>query len=292
MSYFSAIFAYARVVSTTVGKSQTVLANLLGFGADDEEGTSASATSSAERFTGEAFATCAGVVCRPRAQVPKRQATGRNPAGVCEVITARRGDGAQCLASRDLRLNARVNPEVGDVALVGYAGGQVVIRDVTDLSGSQLLMLAPRLKSDGTIDKSHAVILDPSAAGESVSIVHMNGCALLMTKAGHVILKNADGSQFIDIGPSELLVNGVLKLLAGVVAGNPETAQTVALAQPVIDFITKAGPMLATLAGAVNGLAPATIPPSDIVQLGLATAPYAAPGALTVQAATLKASAT
>lgn len=288
MSYFNSIFAIGRVIASAVGKSSTVLVNILGSGADDEE----SKPDLAEKFTGEAFMTCAGVAVRPRPQVPKKGATGRNPAGACEIVAARRGDNAQCIASRDLRLTARTAPAVGDVTLVGYAGGQVVIRDVPDLSGSQLLMLAPRLLSDGTIDKSHAVMLDPSAAGESVSVVHMNGCALLLTKAGHVILKNADGSQFIDIGPSELLLNGVVKLLAGVVAGDPQTAQTVALAQPAIDFIAKAGPMLATIAAAVNVLAPGTIPPTEITALGVATGPYLAPSAPTVQAATLKASAT
>lgn len=279
------VFSFAKLVATTVsGTAKFLLANVEGLAGDGGV---------QEETYGQI-----GVVVRPRYPTST---------GYAEVLCSKGGDNLYVIGGRDARTHARFPaPKDGDVALVHDGGAFLSLSDNGDtvpvpslppgedassapLAGTSkstvITMLAPQVDGSGAVSKSHALILDASSEGQSASLIHMLGMALLMTKEKNVILKNADGSQWIQLSDSAILLNGTTQLLGGVVVGNAPMAQPVALAP---DLIAWAGQVNAALAALKVALATAGSGGNAAVNPGIPVVGALAP---TVAATTLKASA-
>lgn len=218
---FDYAFARARVTATRIlGTAKAVMTNLEGL-LDD--------TSTDEPIFG-----VVGVVSRPKSNVNAKDASGLNPQGETEVLCAKVQDGFQWLAARDLRLNKRVNPAVGEVCLVQYEGGFISLKTSSDGLGTQVVVLSPQLDAQGVITKSHALVMDPAAANSSVSLVHADGHGVLLTKNGDAILKNSDGDAYVQANDTGLTFNGNIQVVgAMVVSPGTPPPQAVALAPAV-----------------------------------------------------------
>jgi hypothetical protein len=214
LTFGDMVIGLAHIVGTQVsGTAKAVVASILG-----DEGESAD----------DPLFGVAGLLFRPRAPVEKNAATGTSPEGVMETIFARVGQSLLPLASRDLRINQRKQAlQVGELAMVGYGGGQVAIRDASGGAGSVVVVYAPTLNGSGTVTKAHAVTLDPD--GNTIQIQHADGPAVFLY-TDRAVIKNAGGSVYVEIGPTEIVLNGPVKITGGLVVGNPLTAIPVELA--------------------------------------------------------------
>lgn len=233
--------AHARAAASRVlGTAKAVLVNLESLVGDSS--------------TDEAFFGTLGVVARPKGPVAQKDATGLNPKGECEVICVKNEDGLQPIAARDLRINARANPAEGEVMLVGYDGGFVSIKVASNGQGSQVVLLAPALDGSGAITTSHALVLDPGTQN-AVSLVHRSGHGLLLTSGGNAIVKNADGSVYVQASASALTLNGNTQVVGGMVVspGTP-TPQPVLLATDALTYFAQNTAYLAAIATAITGL--------------------------------------
>lgn len=204
--------------------------------------------------------------------------------GAAEAVCARSSDGLPVLALRDVRLEtaAAVGLEKGTIRLCGYRGIQLSMSVAPSGTGSIATLYVPFAHDgDGVPTKGHVLTLDPTTDSEQIRIAHANGCSIALTDDA-VTINGPDGSTFASVDNDGLTLSGDLRVAnSNLVVGDPTLAQDVALAQPSIDFNTIAGQILTLVVAAVNSLAPGTISPSQIVQLGLALAPYLAGGATT-----------
>jgi len=85
-------------------------------------------------------------------------------------------------------------------------------------------------------------------------------------------LTDANGSDIV------LDEQGVRVPTSDFVQGDPDVAADMLLAQPAIDLLAEVGPIVLTLAAAVNALAPGTVTPTQIANLTTKLAPYLAAG--------------
>lgn len=245
---FDFAFGWARIVASSLGdKARDVLIDLAGIGDADGEPF--------EQSKQESLFGALGVVARPKAP---------DATGTAEVITARTSDGLQPLAARDLRLNAKVNPKEGEVTVVQYGGGFVSLADASDSKGTQIVIYAPSLKDDGSVDKAHAVVLDPASANQSISLVHALGMALLMTADKDVIIKNAAGDAYLQVGDGGITLNGNVTMNGGVVCGSPAGAQPFALAPPLVTWATGVNAALTAIAALLNAPGPVSGAPGAV----------------------------
>lgn len=207
--------------------------------------------------------------------------------GAAEVVCARASDALPIIAGRDLRIDAGAVTEIakGTVRLAGYRGATVSISVAASGDGSVLQLYVPFDRDgDGVPQKGHVFTLDPIAG--AITVVAASGAALTLASDGSATLKNGDGDVFLSVSPTGVIMSGDLRVPnANLVVGDPALAQDVALAQPAIDVLAKVAPMLATIATAINSLAPGTVLPSDITALVTAGAPYLVPASGTVPAA-------
>jgi len=214
---FDRVFAFARVVATTVAeRTRTVMANLSGPGGGDPAHPDESASEFA--LSQEAYSAL-GLVVRPRAP---GLLEGGAPAHA-EALCVRLGDGLVPIGYRDLRLHAAYPaPKEGCVALVGYGGGFVSIEDTASNSGdrkaSVVVLYAPYEFGGAAAGKAHVVTLDTTAGNESIAIVHGDGLAITMHD-GKIVLKNAAGDAFIELGPDGIILNGNVTVTGGMVVG-------------------------------------------------------------------------
>jgi hypothetical protein len=178
------------VASRLEGTKKAVLLAVRALEGDDDEGNEESAD---EGFFGQA-----GIVMRPREPVAEADATGLDPQGYAEVIGARWVDAFTPIASRDLRLNARVNPKVGEVCLSGYGGGFLSVADAADLRGSIVTLYAP-------VEKANLLYLDPDAG--ACGLVQQDGAGIFATSEG-VTIKNVAGDGFIDLNSDQCKITG------------------------------------------------------------------------------------
>lgn len=247
---------YRLIKASVQGAKKAVLANLAGIGdgLDETDGE----TVAQQPLYGQI-----GFYVRPDPP---------SSAGYAEIIGLKRQDGCAIVSGRDLRLNSKVNPSEGECGVVQYGGGFIALAHNDDGSGSAItgtttVIYAPKVVS-GSVEKAHAISLDTSTSNLSVSIVHANGMAVLLTQEDKLVLRNKDGSQLITLDTSELVISGVIKMFGGVVAGNPLTAQPVMLSTTLLAWITAVQTAITTLAGAAGGVVPALVIPPTVPGAG------------------------
>jgi hypothetical protein len=182
------VFGFGRIITSAVrGASNAVFVELRGAEQGDED-------DARNETTDEPFFGQLGFFARPRKAIPPDQATPTRPAGYAEVFGARVHDQFFALVSRDLRLSARVNPKDGEVGIAQYDGGFISLGDASDQLGTQIILYAPKLKSDGTVEAANVISLDPAA--RSVTIAQQDGTAVVLTEDAAIVRSPSGGSFF------------------------------------------------------------------------------------------------
>lgn len=260
MSLFGNIFAKVRVMASSLaGASRAVLVNV-------ERGDPA-APAELER-AGECVSFGPlGVYGRP--EPPTRSASGALVAGECEALCARGMDGFEPLVYRDLRITRRMNPAVGEVGITQYGGGFMSLRWDRDRLGTVVTLSAPRLDTtSGEVLTSHYLSMDPSNANNAIMLVHRLGTYLAMNKDGEAILASSDGKATITLKPGgQVVIGGQQSFLGGILAGNTNLAESVALAAAYQAAFEAALPIILAGATAANTLAPLSVTPVQIAEL-------------------------
>jgi hypothetical protein len=206
-----------------------------------------------------------GVVSRPKPPVEAKNATATAPKGWAEVVCIRTEDGLLPVAGRDLRLNRWVPLAEGEVCVVGYGGGFISLRDASDKLGTQVILYAPALNSgSGQPSAAHMITMDPATANQSITILHAGGQAVMLTKNGEVIVKNAAGDAYVQVDAAGVTVNGNTKINGGVVMGDPATAQPLMLATELLAWIGQVNTVMAALNGAVGAVVPPITLPAAV----------------------------
>lgn len=139
----------------------------------------------------------------------------------CDTVFIKTSDGLVPIAHRDLRLDKAFpnGPKEGSGGLRGYGGGFITLDLTAGNSGSQkaniLVMYCPyEFDGSGVPAKAHAIILDPTAGNESISITHGEGYQLALTK-NDGLLAVLDALTFMRAKPGEFLLQAPKIMLKG-----------------------------------------------------------------------------
>ena len=201
--------------------------------------------------------------------------------GAAEAVCARSSDGLPIIAARDLRIDAAAATELakGTRRIAWYRGVQISMSVAASGDGSVLQFYVPWDRDgSGVPQKGHVMTFDPVEG--AITILAASGAGITLASDGSATVKNGDGDVFLSVSPDGVIVSGDLRVPnSNAVFGDPALAKDVLLAQPAIDLLAKLAPMVATLAGAVNGLAPGSVPPSEITALVAAGVPFLVPAA-------------
>jgi hypothetical protein len=174
-----------------------------------------------------------------------------------ETVFYRTGDGLVPISYRDLRLNEFFPaPKEASVNVVGYAGAFDANEATFDNAGkpksSTRTIYVPYAFSNGAPTKAHAIVVDGTAGNESIAIVHGDGMAITMMHGGKnsVVVKNKAGDAYVEVNDDGIVANGNLVVNGGATIGSPTAAIPVALATPLIGYITALETLLGTISGA------------------------------------------
>lgn len=237
---FDDSMGFGKVVASSVeGEHSFTLYNVAGISALDF--TTDDTDEGGEKGLGEENYQSLGIVGRP---LP--------PDGddALETIFARTGDGLVPFGYRDARLNRNYpNPAEGDVAFVSYGGGFHSMS--LNASGETIhtLYCPYNRNSEGVPQKAHTVTLDPE---QGISVVHADGHAVLLTAQGNVVIKNASGDAYVQVGSSGITLNGNLVLNGGATIGDPVGALPATIATPLISYLGALEVLLGTLATTID----------------------------------------
>lgn len=178
-----------------------------------------------------------GLVARPRDPTLGPDGQPVTGAGLLIATDGASGEGF-CIPTTDPRALERV-PQVAKGGTCLYASGpKTSFHHLDGDNGSQQIIV---LYGDNQ-DKSLSITLSVDKAGkENIRIGHGMGHAVLLNHQGKVILHNAAGNAYVEVGPDGIVINGNLKVNGSITGGNTPAAVPVAL---VTD--------LAVLLGAIN----------------------------------------
>jgi hypothetical protein len=236
---FDLAIALCKVVKSSVGaKTKAVLLDLVG------PGGAMSLTNPDKESAGEVAAAqpefgSLGMVGRPP---PPSKIADRD--AYTEAFAFRTGDGLIPIAYRDLRLNNFFPaPKPGTVATVGWAGAFDSNEATLNSGGaaqSSIRTIYVPYAFEGTganraPSKAHVITLDGSTGNESVSIVHGDGMAILITQ-GNVAIKNAAGDAYVQVSPDGVVVNGNTVINGGLAVG-PVGAVPLALGPQLTQYL-------------------------------------------------------
>lgn len=260
-SAFDGPLAGATVKSTDVSGKGIMLANVEAFDGGETD-------------TEAPIHGALGVVSRP---------LDPDENGAAEAVCARSSDGLPVVAMKDLRIEQQsaVPLAKGTVRLAGYRGAAVSVSVAQSGTGSAITLYVPfEHDGGGTPTKAHVLTMDPTSGQENVVLGAASGAALVLAKDGSTTCRSGNGENFVSITNDGVTFSGDLRMPnSNLVVGDPSLVKDVALAQPAIDAISIIGQIVTLLAGAVNGLAPGTISPAQLTQLGTAIGPYVTGGA-------------
>jgi len=117
------------------------------------------------------------------------------------------------------------------------------------------------------------IAVDVSMPGvESVQIVHGAGMKIVMTAGGKnsVVIHNRTGNAYLEVNDEGVIINGNSKIVGSLIAGNVGAAESVALADGLLAWVTQVNAALAAIfAAAGNTVNPTIVAPT--------AAPLAAP---------------
>lgn len=199
-----------------------------------------------------------GLLARPRD--PDSGPDGR-PQNGANLLHGFIGNTAFAMPLSDSRFLGKVPPsKKGGVALYSAPGG------ILDFDGDNgaLTVLVPY---DATSGKNYAISIDP--AGKCMQLRHAAGMGLAMFEGGTnpVVINNKAGNAQIIVDDTGIVFNGTTVFNGGMAMGEVETAQPVALAPAYLAVVEQIASLLHTIAAAVNGVAPGSVPPALLAAL-------------------------
>lgn len=272
--YASHLLAFGRIVASTLrGAAKSLLVNLSFLGEDESD---AQGVHDQPMFSGTP-----GFYARPKPPVTAAAATPASPAGHCEVVGLRFADEVIPVAYRDLRLSARANPKEGELGVVQYQGGFILLKDNADGTGTDITIYAVRRFPDGTADKAHVLSFDTTTGNSSITLTHETGATITLTKEGKAVVVSPNGEAYVEVKNSGVVVNGAnVAITGGAMLGgaDPATGEDVMLSTQLLAWIGQVNAFLAVLAPLFNA------PPGPVVSGGPGTVvpPTAAPAAATM----------
>ena len=226
------VVEFAKITTSSLDDtSSAVLLNVAGVAGyqDDLTNGTTVADDDGSGIEGAEQFQALGMVGRP---LPPRTIDGRD--FFTEVVCMKTADGLVPIAFRDLRLQMQGGsaPAEGVIAMVGYGGGfhsMTPVPNGDDPAGGgtiQVLYCPYDFDSNGTAQKAHSVIMDPTTGNESIMVVHADGMAITMGGDEELTLKNADGSTSIvlDADGCKIQGNQIQLNSPKVVIGSPTTA--------------------------------------------------------------------
>lgn len=242
--------ALGRVAATRVGDTlKAILGNLVTL--DEYEDDAEAETSKDEPLYGTL-----GFYFRPEPPVSADDADGNHPEGAAEFVGMRLGDRIIPTAYRDLRINAKLNPDEGEVGLAQYRGGFISLKTNDSDTGTSIVAYAVDNDSSGTPDKAHALVMDSEPTNSCISLMHAEGQSITMTKEGLIVLANAAGDHYLSIESDKIVLNGKsISIVGGAMMGssNPADGDFVMLATALLAWIVEINANMGKIAGALNG---------------------------------------
>lgn len=175
-----------------------------------------------------------------------------NPAKAAQCKYAWEGDKGHAWALQDPRIVPKLPlARVGQALMYGGKITQPAFVELDPDTGSYTLYV-PYAFSGGAPTKACSVAVNVRNAGaESVEIIHGAGMSITMLAGGKnsVVVKNKSGDAWVEINDDGNIVNGNTQIVGAVVAGTP-AAMPVALATPLLSYITALEGVLATISAA------------------------------------------
>lgn len=262
MPMFDLAIAIGRVAATKVsGTLKAILGNLAMF--DENEDDAEAETSADEPLYGTL-----GVYFRPEPPVSADDADGNHPAGAAEIIGVRLGNRVYTLGYRDLRLNAKLNPDEGEVGLVQYRGGFISLKTNDSDTGTNIMLYAVDNDSGGTPDKAHAISMDSEPMNSHISLMHAEGQSITLTKDGNIVAANAAGDHYISVESDKIVLNGAaINIVGGAMVGatNPASGEFVMLSVQMLSWITQANTAFGLISTQLKALGqPGISPPAAV----------------------------
>ena len=247
MGLWERLFAFGKVVSSSIGKTNSSVAVSIRVTGDDDAETDGAPE---EPLFG-------ATIFRP---------LDADAAGAAEVVTTKAPDQLLPLAVRDLRRDkARGNVNKGTTCLPGYKGGFV---EVGYDAGSGTDTITAYLPDGGSPVKASLL----SMTKNQVLLLHKLGAYVVINEAGQVMLASPSGQVFITIDDSGLALSGPIKMVTGALIGDVGAALPLVNAPPgsalwfgqmmaavnvmVGKFNAAAGPMLSAPGTAIAVTAP------------------------------------
>jgi len=231
---------FGRIVATKLkGASNAVLLSVKFLEEFDDP-------DSGESSTEEPMFNGLGLYGRPLPPTSSTDATPNDPKGECEIMAWKQEDITTPMAYRDLRLNAVVNPDVGEIGIAHYGGGFISAKLNATGDGTDWAIYSPHKTAAGVPDKASIISMDSTDANRSIAIVHAEGQNLVMTSDALVLITNAVGDAYIElsgtppvpgpVGIGAIVINAPsVAITGGVNLGdkNPALTDFVALAAKV-----------------------------------------------------------
>jgi len=228
MAFFDVIIQFGAVVASAIKKETLdITLQVLGIGGIEEN-------SEGEAVPQQVSYGALGLLSRP---LPPDTSSGSTY--FADVVCLKTSDGLLPIAWRDQRINAAFPAGVkeGSVALAGYGRGFYSLDLTSAASGARkanihVIYCPYEFNSAGVPAKAHAIILDPTAGNESISITHGEGYQLALTKSDG-LLAVLSANTFMRIKPGEFLMQAPKIMLKGnVYLGSQAEAGVPLLAGP------------------------------------------------------------
>jgi len=263
---------FGRIVATKLkGASNAVLLSVKFLEEFDDP-------DSGESSTEEPMFNGLGLYGRPLPPTSSTDATPNDPKGECEIMAWKQEDITTPMAYRDLRLNAVVNPDVGEIGLAHYGGGFISAKLNATGDGTDWAIYSPHKTAAGVPDKASIISMDSTDANRSIAIVHAEGHSITLTKDSDIIAMNPAGDAYVQVGTSGVVINAAsTAITGGVNLGDKDPLNT--------EFLVKATNLLTWITQVNANLALATAQLIVLGQPGF-TPPTSVPAPTTLTKAT------
>lgn len=196
-----------------------------------------------------------------------------NPAKAAQCQYAWEGDKGHAWALEDPRLVPKLPlARPGQGLCYGGKVTQPAFLEFDADTGSYILYVPYAFNGDTPTKASSIAVNVRNAGAESIELVHGDGMSITMLAGGKnsIVLKNKAGDAYLELNDEGIVGNGNTKVNGAMTVGTP-AALPVALAPPLLSYLTALEATLSTISGA-------TLPPTTpaVVAFQAATAAFKA----------------
>jgi hypothetical protein len=188
----------------------------------------------------------------------------------CTVLYALDGGQGHAWIQSDPRVIPLLPPmKKGGTCLYGGTIKNPSFHNIDGETGSQTIYVPYKFVNDvATKSMTISVNVDDEDK-ESISILHGSGAMISIVQNGdavHVVLKNKDGSAYIEVADKGVTINGPLTVNGSINSGGSSAAKAVALAIPTASALNAIATALTGIASAVAAVAPGAGAPAAAAQ--------------------------